>query len=282
MQYWSVERLDGIPEQYRAKLTALAPKLSREELLLVVLYFMSELDDDHHALAGIERNMRLIFPRVDYREYAASNIRGVTNGETQRVRAGKRTEGQRHFRHLAKGYWRNTLLGNAAAAQVLSQHGIELLRSGETEPSREERKEIRRVEQELASTEGKERERLCKLRANQGIFRDRLFRHGDCCRVCGLARRELLVASHIKGWAESTGKEKLDPDNGLLLCPAHDALFDRHLISFWDDGGILLAPGLTPEELALLNIGPDSRISVTEGNRKYLAHHRAVMQADGG
>lgn len=281
MQYWSVERLDGIPEKHREELTALAPKLSREELL-VVLYFMSELDNAHHALDDIERNMRRIFPRGDYQDYAASNIRGVINGETQKVRSGKRSEGRRFFFHIAEGRWRNTLLGNAAAAQALSRHGIELLRPGEAEPSREERQEIRRVERELGGTEGRQRERLCKLRANQGVFRSRLFQYGDCCRVCGLARRELLVASHIKSWAESTGKEKLDPDNGLLLCPTHDALFDRHLISFRDDGGILLAPGLTPEEQALLNIGPDSRICVTEGNRKYLAYHRAVMQADGG
>ena len=53
--------------------------------------------------------------------------------------------------------------------------------------------------------------------------------HSKCC-LCGVDDDALLVASHIKPWAKSDEHEKLDLDNGLLLCPNHDKLFD---LAFW-------------------------------------------------
>jgi len=41
-----------------------------------------------------------------------------------------------------------------------------------------------------------------------------------------------LKASHIKAWKDCTStQERLDSNNGLLLCANHDALFDQYLIS---------------------------------------------------
>lgn len=61
------------------------------------------------------------------------------------------------------------------------------------------------------------------------------------CAFCGFAPRSirnnrLLVASHIKPWAVSTDRERLDPLNGVAACPTHDAAFDTGLITV--NGGL--------------------------------------------
>ena len=45
------------------------------------------------------------------------------------------------------------------------------------------------------------------------------------------------------------GAEWLDEENGILLSPHYDALFDKHLISFEDTGDILLSDKLSNEQL---------------------------------
>ena len=45
----------------------------------------------------------------------------------------------------------------------------------------------------------------------------------------------LLIASHIKPWAVSDSKERIDPNNGFILSPLYDKLFDRGYITFSDD-----------------------------------------------
>ncbi|WP_143286399.1 HNH endonuclease, partial [Burkholderia cenocepacia] len=53
------------------------------------------------------------------------------------------------------------------------------------------------------------------------------------CSVTKVTEPSILVASHIKPWRECiTRAERLSPDNGLLLSPTLDKLFDRGLISF--------------------------------------------------
>ena len=45
-----------------------------------------------------------------------------------------------------------------------------------------------------------------------------------------------LVASHSKPWRDSSNEERLDGENGLLLTPSVDHLFDRRFIGFEDSG----------------------------------------------
>lgn len=53
------------------------------------------------------------------------------------------------------------------------------------------------------------------------------------CVFCGFEPRSLpgqsglLRASHIKPWAVSTARERVDVRNGLAACPMHDAAFDQ-------------------------------------------------------
>ena len=61
------------------------------------------------------------------------------------------------------------------------------------------------------------------------------------CRVTGVNRPEHLIASHCKPWRDSDNAERLDGENGLLLTPSIDHLFDRGFISFENNGELLVS-----------------------------------------
>lgn len=90
-----------------------------------------------------------------------------------------------------------------------------------------------------------EKEAIIKVRIGQGGFRERLINKDKKCRICGLANKKLLIASHIKSWIFSNEKERVDENNGILLCPNHDALFDTmafHVLADNPDMGIMILP----------------------------------------
>lgn len=120
-------------------------------------------------------------------------------------------------------------------------------------------------------------ERVIKARKNQNKFREALFKRDDKCKICNLDNKSLLIASHIKPWSKSTKEEKLNPFNGFLLCPNHDSLFDRHLISFEDSGKILISKSLSENDCKTLNINRHIKIKLEEGNKKFLKHHRDIF-----
>lgn len=118
-----------------------------------------------------------------------------------------------------------------------------------------------------------------KVRTTQAEFRRSLDNAwSERCCVTGLGVREMLRASHIKPWRACNHAERQDPANGLLLSVAYDAAFDSNLISFDDDGTILLAPRFAPFALDA-GIDPKARIrrELTPGHREYLAIHRAGL-----
>lgn len=118
-------------------------------------------------------------------------------------------------------------------------------------------------------------------RVGQDIFRRTLIDYwGGRCAVTGLDVVEVLRASHIKPWADcENDAERLDVFNGLLLAPHLDALFDRGLVTFSDEGQLLRSPQLSDRQWALLGIGGvEARAdSLADGHRKYLAWHRAEV-----
>ena len=63
-------------------------------------------------------------------------------------------------------------------------------------------------------------------------------------------------------------------ENGILLSPNIDSLFDKHLISFEDDGSILISDKLDSLNRQSLNIDDNIKIPVSEGMKKYLKRHR--------
>ena len=93
----------------------------------------------------------------------------------------------------------------------------------------------------------------------------------------GVDREEHLRASHCKPWRDATNEERLDGENGLLLTPSMDHLFDRGFIGFDDNGQTVISPVAHQESLARMGLDPQHPPKVgsfSSGQRKYLAFHR--------
>lgn len=119
-----------------------------------------------------------------------------------------------------------------------------------------------------------DRETLIKSRVGQGYFKERLMKlYGKCC-LCGLENKNFLIASHIKPWSQSKKNEKIDKYNGFLLCPHHDAIFDKGYVTFENNGNIIISEHLSAVDQMLLNINPKMKIKVHEKNIPYLEWHR--------
>ena len=123
--------------------------------------------------------------------------------------------------------------------------------------------------------------RTVKSRVGQSKFRKNLISQFDICKCriknCPVNKIEFLKASHILEWSKSNEKEKVDPNNGLLLCPIHDFLFDSHFISFTNDGKILISKDVPINLYNDFNISFNSKINVFEENKKYLEKHRKIF-----
>jgi hypothetical protein len=106
-----------------------------------------------------------------------------------------------------------------------------------------------------AVVDATERRALVLSRVGQGRFRDALMSlWGGRCAVTGLDLPLLLRASHIKPWRDSDNRERLDVYNGLLLSPAYDAAFDAGLVTFAEDGRMVISSELTPRRVERLGI----------------------------
>jgi hypothetical protein len=128
---------------------------------------------------------------------------------------------------------------------------------------------------------GTEVERLVRQRVGQNKFRDAMLDYwGGACAVTGVAIPEVLRASHAKPWAEcASDAERLDVFNGFLLSANLDALFDRFLISFDEQGVLLLSPALTGLDLRPLGISPGMKLRwVNDLHEPYLSLHRKKSQ----
>ena len=129
--------------------------------------------------------------------------------------------------------------------------------------------------------QGKERDCIIKVRINQGYFRDRLLdKYGKCC-LCGVSDTRFLVASHIKPWADSTPSEKVDVENGLLLCPNHDKLFDLGMITFDNDGKIIVSEGVSDNDRIYMNVSDRMFLSMSNKMKKYMHYHRENVFSNG-
>lgn len=113
-------------------------------------------------------------------------------------------------------------------------------------------------------------------RRQQSHWRKRVEElYGTRCVVTGCENRALLRASHIKRWANGTTAERLDPNNGLMLAAHIDAAFEVGLISFADDGRILISSQLSASDRKVLNItGAERLAKLTDASKGYLAWHR--------
>ena len=165
--------------------------------------------------------------------------------------------------------------GNASTiAQPLRRLGFDVLDMEldeiEVEDDRHQRELLNRVLNGPV-----ERHQLVKSRRGQGVFRDNVESREPKCRVTGVSNPNYLRASHIKPWRKSNDTEKIDGDNGLMLAPHVDFLFDKGFISFEDDGTLIVSELI--EDAALESWGIPSEMNVgsfTPEQSIFLKFHR--------
>jgi 5-methylcytosine-specific restriction protein A len=125
-----------------------------------------------------------------------------------------------------------------------------------------------------------ERSGLVTSRVGQGAYRKRIIHRWEYkCAVTGFDNPKILIASHIMPWKGSSNEERLDVNNGILLSPVYDALFDKCLISFDNTGKIILSDSI--EEKAYEKIGVNGKEiiqSFNSENKIYLDKHRMLLR----
>ncbi len=121
-----------------------------------------------------------------------------------------------------------------------------------------------------------ERKGLVTSRIGQGAYRKSvLHRWNFACAVTGYEKNEILIASHIVPWKHANDDERLDVHNGILLSPTYDALFDQHLISFENNGKIILSNTLKASNYHKLGVdGKELIKNLSQENHNYLERHR--------
>jgi putative restriction endonuclease len=122
-----------------------------------------------------------------------------------------------------------------------------------------------------------EKSALILARRGQGLFKQRVRQVERCCRITRVDRIEHLRASHCKPWRDSSDPERLDGENGLLLTPSIDHLFDRGFISFEANGDLIVSPVADQPSLQRMGVPLSERINVGQfsaGQKPYLEFHR--------
>ncbi|NLJ09894.1 MAG: HNH endonuclease [Treponema sp.] len=124
---------------------------------------------------------------------------------------------------------------------------------------------------------GTEAERIVKQRIGQNYYRKALLSYWKgACALTGFDLPEVLRASHAKPWAEcESDSERLNVYNGFLFTANVDALFDKALISFADDGELLLSTRVKEGRFADLGLRPGMHLRwIEDRHLPFLTWHR--------
>jgi hypothetical protein len=141
----------------------------------------------------------------------------------------------------------------------------------------------RRLERQLAedsTVPDTERQAIIRARIGQGLFKERVTKIETRCRITGVENPVHLIASHCKPWRDSTNEERLNGENGLLLTPSIDHLFDRGFIGFEDNGRLIISPVAHGPSLQRMGIDTTEVVNVggfTSGQKRFLDFHRNAV-----
>jgi putative restriction endonuclease len=123
-------------------------------------------------------------------------------------------------------------------------------------------------------------EAIIRARCGQSLFKQRVMQIERRCRITAVESPIHLVASHCKPWRDSSNDERLDGENGPLMTPSIDHLFDRGFIGFEDSGTLIISPVAHLPSLQRMGIESQRVVNVggfTEGQRVFLDFHRNAV-----
>lgn len=109
----------------------------------------------------------------------------------------------------------------------------------------------------------------------EALLKQALLRQGCACAVCGVDAPVMLEAVRPKPWIRCTEQEKLDDQNGLLLCQRHGNLFSRGLLAFDEDGRPMLSSKLPKTAAKIYSADLPEQVAFPEETKVYLNWHRA-------
>lgn len=166
-------------------------------------------------------------------------------------------------------------LGNAS--QLRDARGALIASAEERERERWEEHQLEELQSSRIATT--DREAIVRARIGQGVFRQKVARIEDACRITRVSNPAYLIASHIKPWRHASNEERLSEHNGLMLAPQADFLFDRGFVSF-GDGRLLISP--VADERSLVKLGVDAQRppqvgSFSDAQEAFLEFHRAEI-----
>lgn len=93
---------------------------------------------------------------------------------------------------------------------------------------------------DIENLEGETKIRAVKTRINQNVFRQIvLANYTGKCAVTGFNNTNFLIASHIIPWSVDK-KNRLNPQNGILLNSLHDRAFENGFMAINKDFQILI------------------------------------------
>ena len=174
------------------------------------------------------------------------------------------------------------LIGGEASELLLAARGVTPALADELEHWEQ------KIEQEIATyavIPETERTALIQARRGQGLFKERVSRIETRCRITGVDNPLHLIGSHCKPWRDASNEERLDGENGLLLTPSIDHLFDRGLISFEDRGDLIISPAAHHPSLRRMGVETQSAVNVggfTAGQKRFLDFHRNSVPMSSG
>jgi predicted restriction endonuclease len=129
--------------------------------------------------------------------------------------------------------------------------------------------------------------RYIMLEVGQQQLRELLLQKYSACQICGLDYSEMLIASHIVPWSDDQLDEIVEAigensrgnlNNVLLLCANHDKLFDRHLMSFADDGRIVISDLIRESDYGFLQIRADFMLPMGDEQKVFMAEHQKGLR----
>lgn len=103
------------------------------------------------------------------------------------------------------------------------------------------------------------------------------------CAICAIDKPDLLIASHIIPYSQCHGNLEVagDYQNGLLLCPLHDALFESgKFITFDSNGKILISNKIKEKDYSSYNIDTNLFLNqdyLKEKRKLYLEEHKKMF-----
>jgi hypothetical protein len=167
------------------------------------------------------------------------------------------------------------LVGSEAQAVVTMPVGRDLVTSTETMGIEEWEGHLQdglKADKTIPETE---KTALIKARRGQGIFKQKVMQVEKACRITKVENLAHLIGSHIKPWRDANNAERLNGENGLLLTPSIDRLFDRGFISFEGNGELLISPRADVISLGRMGVSEGTNVGAfTRIQQGFLEFHR--------